>query len=335
MEPLLVRLSESVADARTLEDLVRPLLAMLRSVTGLDSAYLTSIDVDAGRLEVAFADNGRATTVSEGLSIALDESLCHRAMRDGRLQADDVPERWPDCTAARALDIQTYVSVPVRAADGALFGTLCAISPVRHVLDRETEHVLRLFSRLIADHVERERLVAELRRLNHELATTALSDGLTGLPNRRALELELARMLARVQRDDRALVVAFIDLDDFKRINDVHGHEAGDRMLVAMARALEATLRGGDLVARIGGDEFVVAGTVPRENAEASADSLRQRLEDATRGYFDLGGGQRVDYRGASVGVELASPGEIDAAALLARADRGMYEAKRGRRASA
>jgi diguanylate cyclase len=139
-------------------------------------------------------------------------------------------------------------------------------------------------------------------------------------------------MLARVQRDDRALVVAFLDLDGFKAINDRHGHEAGDRFLAAIARALEATLRGGDLVARIGGDEFVVAGTVPRENADASADVLRERLEAATCGRFDLGGGRVLDYAGASVGVVLARTGEVDAAAVLARADSAMYAAKRARR---
>ena len=76
----------------------------------------------------------------------------------------------------------------------------------------------------------------------------------------------------------------------------------------------------------------MVAGTVPRENAEASADVLRERLQAATRGRFDLGDGRAIDYAGASVGVVLARTGEVDAAAVLARADQAMYEAKRERR---
>ena len=331
MDRLLAQLSQSVETARTLEDLVRPLLEMLEAVTGLDSTYLTSIDLAAQRQSVVFSRNSGSLQIPEGIDVPWDDTLCRRALEEGRVQCDDVPARWGDSDAARALGLQTYVSVPVRMGDGALFGTLCAASAGRHVIDADAENVLRLFSRLIGYHIERERLIEQLRRANEELSESALSDPLTGLPNRRSLAQELNRMLARVQRDDRALVVAFIDLDAFKPINDRYGHEAGDRFLVAMARALEGALRGGDLVARIGGDEFVVAGTVPRESADAAADVLCRRLEAATRGRFDIGG-TSIDYAGASVGVVLARTGEVDAEALLARADRAMYASKHERR---
>ncbi|WP_133478624.1 GGDEF domain-containing protein [Cognatilysobacter segetis] len=332
MDRLLAQLSQSVEHARTLEDLVRPLLEMLHAVTGLDSTYLTTVDLVAQQQSVLFSRNSGSLEIPEGIRVPWDDTLCRRAIEEGRTQCDDVPARWGDSEAARTLGLQTYVSVPVRAGDGALYGTLCAASAERHVIDADAENVLRLFSRLIGYHLERERLIDELRRANEELAESALADSLTGLPNRRSLERELSRMLARVQRDDRALVVAYIDLDAFKPINDRHGHEAGDRFLVAMARALETALRGGDLVARIGGDEFVVAGTVPRETADAAADVLRQRLEAATRGRFDIGGGAAIDYAGASVGVVLARTGEVDAEAVLARADRAMYACKNARR---
>jgi diguanylate cyclase len=335
MDRLLARVTQSIETARTLEDLARPLLELLQAVTGLDSTYLTSVDLTAARQSVLYARNSGALHIHEGISVPWDDTLCRRALEEGRTQVDDVPERWGDCDAARALGLQTYVSVPVRTGDGELFGTLCAASGGRHVIDADGENVLRLFSQLIGRHIERERLVERLRHANDELARSALSDALTGLPNRRSLLPELGRMLARVQRDDRALVVAFVDLDAFKAVNDDRGHDAGDRLLVALARSLEASLRGGDLVARIGGDEFVVAGSVPRESAEAAADVLRERLEAATRGRFDLGNGHVLDYDGASVGVVLARTGEIDAEAVLARADAAMYEAKHARRRAA
>ncbi|GAB1595714.1 GGDEF domain-containing protein [Lysobacter claricitrinus] len=335
MERLLAQLSQSLDNARTLDELVRPLLEMLQTVTGLESTYLTEVDETAGEQHILFSRNAGGLDIPEGLTVPWDDTLCRRALEEGRTQCDDVPGRWGDSEAAAALGLQTYVSVPVRMGDGALFGTLCAASAQRHVLDADAENVLRLFSRLIGYHIERERMIEQLQRMNSELATSALADPLTGLPNRRSLAQELSRMLARVQRDDRALVVAYIDLDEFKAINDAYGHEVGDRFLVAMARALEAALRGGDVVARIGGDEFVVAGTVPRENAEAAAHVLCKRLEAATVGRFDVGNGRHVDYRGASVGVVLARTGEVDAEAVLARADRAMYEAKRTRRGRA
>ncbi|AXK72085.1 sensor domain-containing diguanylate cyclase [Lysobacter sp. TY2-98] len=332
MDRLLAQLSQSLDRARTLDELARPLLEMLQTVTGLESTYLTEVDEAAGEQHILFSRNTGTIELPEGLTVPWADTLCRRALEEGRTQCDDVPARWGDSDAAAQLGLQTYVSVPVRMGDGALFGTLCAASAERHVLDTDAENVLRLFAHLIGYHIERERMIDQLRRANAELATSALSDALTGLPNRRSLEQELARMLARAQRDDRALVVAFIDLDGFKTINDQHGHDAGDRFLIAMARALESVLRGGDLVARIGGDEFVVAGIVPRENPEAAAKVLCDRLADATVGQFDLGDGRRVDYAGASVGVVLARTGEIDAGAIIDRADRAMYQTKRERR---
>jgi diguanylate cyclase len=332
MDRLLAQLSQSIESARTLEDLVRPLLDMLEAVTGLDSTYLTSVDLVSQQQSILYSLNRGALDIPEGITVPWDDTLCRRALEDGRMQCDDVPARWGDSDAARALGLQTYVSVPVHTGEGELFGTLCAASAGRHVIDADAENVLRLFSRLIGYHIERERLIEQLRRANAELAESALSDPLTGLPNRRSLAQELGRMLARVQRDDRALVVAYIDLDAFKPINDRYGHEAGDRFLVAIARALEGALRDADLVARIGGDEFVVAGTVPRETADAASAVLRERLQGATCGRFDIGDGVSIDYDGASVGVVLASTGEVDAEAVLARADRAMYVSKRERR---
>ena len=189
MDRLLAQLSQSLEGARSLDQLVRPLLDMLQTVTGLESAYLTEIDEVAGEQHILYSHNRGALQMPEGLTVPWNDTLCKRALEEGRTQCDDVPDRWGDSEAAAALGLQTYVSVPVRTGDGALFGTLCAASAERHVLDTDSENVLRLFSRLIAYHVERERLIDQLRRANSELATSALSDPLTGLPNRRSLEL--------------------------------------------------------------------------------------------------------------------------------------------------
>lgn len=332
MDTLLVRLAESVGSARTFEELVRPLLEMLEATTGLESTYLTTVDEAAGVQRILYSHNTAQLQIPEGLVVPWADTLCKRALEEGLSYTDDVASHWGDSAAARELGIQTYASVAVCTEDGHLYGTLCAASNTRQPLDDRAGHVLRLFSRLIAQHVDRERLVERLHALNSELATAALIDPLTGLSNRRALMPELGRMLARVQRDDRALMVAFIDLDDFKSINDQHGHDAGDRFLIAIAARLLACLRAGDLVARIGGDEFVVAATLPRENTEGSAHVLEQRLIAATRGRFDIGD-RPFDYRGASVGVVLARNGEVDGESVLALADAAMYEIKRARRA--
>ena len=323
MDRLLAQLSQSVETARTLEDLVRPLLEMLEAVTGLDSTYLTSIDLAAQRQSVVFSRNSGSLQIPEGIDVPWDDTLCRRALEEGRVQCDDVPARWGDSDAARALGLQTYVSVPVRMGDGALFGTLCAASAGRHVIDADAENVLRLFSRLIGYHIERERLIEQLRRANEELSESALSDPLTGLPNRRSLAQELNRMLARGQRDDRALVVAFIDLDAFKPINDRHGHAAGDHLLRTIAARLLQCVRKTDTVARLGGDEFVVV--VDGFLSFAQLHALARKIVDVV--------GEPVEWRDASLSCSVsigvaAYPPAASWEALIDAADRAMYQAK-------
>lgn len=161
----------------------------------------------------------------------------------------------------------------------------------------------------------------------------ALTDPLTGLHNRRYAMSELGDMVERAAAADRTLAVMILDIDHFKRINDGHGHAAGDAVLREVARRLRANLRAVDLLARIGGEEFLVAmpDTTP-ELARAAADRLRLAVED--RG-FDLGpdgarGARRLTVTiSAGVAVGLAGRGgERAVADLMDRADRALYEAK-------
>nr|WP_255465832.1 sensor domain-containing diguanylate cyclase [Cellulomonas sp. APG4] len=168
--------------------------------------------------------------------------------------------------------------------------------------------------------------VTEMRALQAEMAELALHDPLTGLANRRMLEVLLGAALARVRRSGEPLVVAYLDLDHFKPVNDTHGHAFGDLVLVEVAERLRASLRDADVVARLGGDEFVVALETPADDASTVA----SRIEDAL-GEPMLVEGVRVTC-GASVGWVLAD-GDEDVAAVVARADAAMYRVKRRRRA--
>lgn len=147
----------------------------------------------------------------------------------------------------------------------------------------------------------------------------ATADAVTGLPQR-AHFLSLLRHELR-QRRRRSVVVAFLDLDGFKRVNDTHGHKRGDDVLRALARAGRGVLRQGDVLARIGGDEFAVLFVdVGLAEAEAAVGRLRQRFEARTS---TLG-------TSFSAGFAVAAPGESPDD-LLARADEAMYREKRSR----
>lgn len=325
---LLIRLATETEDAESLEDLARPLLEIIHAVTNLESTYLTTVNELEGIQRILYSKNRSTLEIPEGLSVPWHDTLCKRAMEEGRPYTDDVSTCWGDSEAAKQLGIKTYLSQPIHDADGQLFGTLCAASGRSVSVGPNTLPILALFTRLLAQQVAREARMEELRRANTELLKNSLSDPLTGIGNRRAMDHELKRMLAQSARSGQRVQVGFIDLDGFKAINDQHGHDTGDRFLIKMAERLGQCVRSSDIVARVGGDEFVVLapGNEP--------DELEKRLFEQTIFRFEIDDGS-IDYSGASVGVVCSDENEIDPAALLERADAKMYSVKNRRRALA
>jgi diguanylate cyclase (GGDEF)-like protein len=172
-----------------------------------------------------------------------------------------------------------------------------------------------------------KRLQDDLRTLSGELARIANTDNLTGLANRRYLDEELSRLIARSERHGLPLSVLILDADRFKDVNDRHGHQAGDEALVALAARLSERLRAEDIVGRWGGEEFMVlAPDVDHGGAGTLAEALRARV--AGRPIETSSGPLPVTV---SVGWAFRRPGE-SAADLLERADVGLYAAKRGGR---
>ncbi|MGB3437741.1 MAG: diguanylate cyclase [Actinophytocola sp.] len=158
-----------------------------------------------------------------------------------------------------------------------------------------------------------------LSRKHGTVARQALQDPLTGLPNRRALDERLEELSTQV--GEKPLAIALVDLDRFKNVNDQLSHADGDDVLRVIASTVRDTLRGSDMVARYGGDEFIVL--LPGAPLEPAAAALR-RAADAVQGLpLDLSHGVTL-----SVGVVSLRPGET-AARVLARADAAMYQAKR------
>lgn len=168
--------------------------------------------------------------------------------------------------------------------------------------------------------------ITERARREAHFAHLAAHDGLTGLPNRILLLDRLEQALARVGRGCAGVLVLFVDLDGFKRVNDEHGHAAGDLLLGLVAERLRSAVRGMDTVARLGGDEFVVVAELETLDL---ADHLQSRLEQALNRPYELDAVPMPVP--ASVGTHLVTQ-PCEPAQALRDADRLMYEAKARRR---
>ncbi|KAF0103752.1 MAG: diguanylate cyclase [bacterium] len=186
--------------------------------------------------------------------------------------------------------------------------------------------LLRNHGELVAARAEAEQAEERVRELERELAQVSVlvrEDQLTGALNRRGMDEAFARELARADRLGEALSVGLLDIDHFKKLNDGHGHQAGDEALRHLARVVRGLLRPTDSLARYGGEEFLIL--LPNSDV-AEAERILQRIQRELTRQFFMHDNERVLIT-FSAGVAQRQAGE-DGAALLARADAAMYQAK-------
>jgi len=210
--------------------------------------------------------------------------------------ADRSGQQTVATSAGRAWDVRVW---PIEGATGAVAATVLVV-----------------------------RDVTDVERLRDELADQALRDGLTGLFNRRHLDASLAGAVADARRSGAPLAAVLVDVDHFKAVNDTYGHRLGDEVLVAAAEELAAHVRPGDVVARYGGDEFVVL--LPGATGEIAS----RRAHEWRAGFADRVTAlapEGMDRVTLSIGISELTV-EDDGEALLRAADRALYRAKAGGR---
>jgi diguanylate cyclase (GGDEF)-like protein len=214
------------------------------------------------------------------------------------------------------------MAVPVRLAGEVVGGLVVATRSPRRTYGPPDEALACTLAEHAALALQDASTVAELQQTLAQAMHQAQHDSLTGLSNRGTFLSDLDRQLA--VRDEPALAVMFVDLDHFKAVNDTRGHAAGDRLLQLTGRRLISSLRPGDHVARMGGDEFAIMLRGITEEQRGLVVALR--VFDALTQRADLFG-EEINV-GASVGLAVARQGDTSAS-LLARADLALYEAKR------
>ncbi len=210
--------------------------------------------------------------------------------------------------------VRFYASVPLHTAVFGALGTLCVWDGQPREGAGDVLSHLQDLGAIVVDALEASRTMTLLAEL-------AVTDQLTGAANRRQVEDELLRRLARRRRAGEPLAIAFIDLDGFKAINDTHGHAVGDEVLTEVAGRMRGSVRGDEMFGRLGGDEFVVMGG----EGMATEQAISRFVDVFARPVPTRVGPVAV---GASIGVALAGDDDtVDS--LLGRADTAMFDVKR------
>lgn len=285
--------------------------ASSRFASVVDSAYDCIISIDQHERITLFNQAAQRTfgyTPEEALGLPVAALL---PARNRPAHAGHVQRFGASATHSRQMFERTQVCGLRR--DGTEFPAEVAISKI------SVSGVME-FTAVVRDVSERVKLVQELKR-------RASTDALTGLLNRGAFEERAAQLVREARQLDRPLTVVTLDVDDFKAINDTHGHDVGDEVLRALATTAAATIQHNDVLARLGGEEFaVLLPDAALHAGEQMAERVRRIF--AERSFVYAWRHAPVPFT-VSVGVSALRAHEDDLAAALKRADEAMYRAKR------
>jgi diguanylate cyclase (GGDEF)-like protein/PAS domain S-box-containing protein len=237
--------------------------------------------------------------------------VCAEVIRSGQ------PMAWPDTADFSANG--AWLAMPLVTQKEAI-GALVLRSHPGTAYSEKDKELLHFVSAQVATAIGR-------RQLNDELLRSARYDDLTGLPNRRLFHDRMKSVLARCKRRQSRMAVLFVDIDNFKQVNDSLGHAAGDLLLQKLASRLRHCLREEDTVARLGGDEFVVL--LEEVEAQEDASVVADKIRSAVREPVNVG--SLVLMTRASIGVALYPEHGVDTEQLLKHADEAMYLDKKAK----
>jgi diguanylate cyclase (GGDEF)-like protein/PAS domain S-box-containing protein len=231
-----------------------------------------------------------------------------RFLQSGRESSEFYKEMWDTIIATGNWRGEIWN----RRKNGEIYFQLLTISAVKDALGI-VQHYISLFTD-----------ITSVRTYQEQLEHIAHFDSLTNLPNRVLLADRLKQAMAQCQRHNQSLAVAFMDLDGFKVVNDKHGHNVGDELLITVSQRMKDALREGDTLARIGGDEFIAV-LVDLGKFE-DCELVLKRLLKAASDPVTLG--DEIMHVSASIGVTLYPQNKVDAEQLIRHADQAMYVAK-------
>lgn len=305
---------EHLSAATSLDDLLDVTASWLDTVVECDRSSLTILSEDGDALELHAV--GNKTIMTSQTRLEFDSSIVGRSFVEQQLiNLDDISgSTLTDLAMLWELGIGSILVAPLVSA-GRAFGTLNVGRYAGRSFSRRDELSLRSMASLLASYISVHRQIEREQK-------AARVDHLTGLLNRRAI-LEVLETSIEDEVDD-SISVLFLDLDGFKRINDTHGHATGDALLIEISRRLAEVLRDGDMIGRLGGDEFLA---ICRSGIHGEpADVIAERLVRECGRPFAFG--SAVVSPKVSVGLTTLNSETKSIEDLLAEADYAMYQAK-------
>ena len=318
MESIAHELGDAISHVQT-ENRRQQVISDLGSSIDLDEVLARTVEaaslipgVDASLVR-ASAHDGSTVGATTGLSDDAIEGNVVSGPPDGSdVRAVSLSYLYPSGSAGRS-SIRSGLAVPLHGDGDESLGFLSVYGTTSDELSERTLGDLELLALRVAPAIGNARRYGEARQL-------ADTDALTGLHNRRTFHETLSREVARAQRYGRTLALIVLDLDDFKIVNDTHGHLAGDAVLAEVGERLRSVARSADVACRIGGEEFAV---ILPECVLADAEAFYQRLANAitARPISEIGSVQ------FSAGIGELRPDD-DSVSLFERADRSLYAAK-------
>lgn len=308
-------ISEAAHDAEDLDVLLRAIHRIIASLVPVAGLALATCDRRTGKLSFSYQRDCQGKPMALHEPVACDfcaQAICGGRplhLREAALSGEGEPPG----------DDGSWLAMPLIAQHETIGALVLKSDPGNHYSDKDKE-LLHFVSEQIAIAIDRAQLKADLLR-------AACHDELTGLPNRRLFNDRIQSVVARCVRNHSRMALLYLDLDDFKQVNDSLGHANGDLLLQEVARRLQRCVRATDTVARLGGDEFVVLleDVQTPEDACCVADKIREAVSHP----IDLD--TCVLRTQASIGIAVYPEHGQEVERILQHADAAMYADKRNR----
>ncbi|MBF0603777.1 MAG: GGDEF domain-containing protein [Nitrospirae bacterium] len=276
-------------------------------------------DEDHKTLNLAVQRNLSPPLLSLCNQIDYGYCLCGRAARDRAVVFASSMDARHD-VSFDGIKPHGHFCVPIESL-GRLLGVLNLYVAHGHDRDEDEEHFLVTFANTLAGIIERKKAEEKINKM-------ARTDALTQLPNRAAFLERLHQEIIRAKRQDERLAVLFIDLDGFKKVNDNHGHQVGDELLVMVSNRVSKCLRESDVIGRMGGDEFCLI--LPNISLQSDTERVAKKIIQVVNEPYFI---DKISPRiGASIGISLHPEHGNDSASLLKKADLSLYAVKQCRR---